>query len=287
MAGRKKKTLISTLKSIYWFKQLLIASGKQNPNELGEWLYGKGENDNTKALYKYQSGVYSISEMSLNLTQQTLDNRKVNIDSKKLIEIGPQINNGQHVPLWDALSGSAETLEKILISYDPEVAIQKYLKVGFELRCSSILYKFFGTTDYGQVLRNINNRENLIAKNIFEGNLVIDFSALVQVICAWRLAHFFGEAIEEFDYILAGLFYKAIPALFDDQHIFNIFKQIILDLDSKHYQGIDEAIDIINQTRNIYPSSLHVGNTTEDSYSFLKDIALNRSLSSAINRFYP
>lgn len=287
MAGRKKKTLISTLKSIYWFKQLFIASGVPNPNKLGEWLYGKGDNDNTKALYKYQRGVYSISEMSLNLTQQILDNRKINIDGKKLIEIGPQIDNGQYVPLWDALSGSAETLEKILISYDPEIAIQKYLKVGFELRCSSILHKFFGTKDYSQVLSNINNQENLIAKHIDEGKLQIDFSALVQVICAWRLAYFFGEGIEEFDYILAGLFYKAIPVLFDDQRIFNVFKQIILDLDSKHYQGIDEAIDIINQTVNYYPSSLHVGNTAEHSYSFLKDIALKRSLSSVINLIYP
>lgn len=287
MAGRKKKTLISTLKSIYWFKQLFTASGLPNPNQLGEWLYGKGDNDNKRSLYKYKGGVNSISEKTLILTQQILDDRKIKIDSKKLIEIGPQIDNGQYVPLWEALSGSAETLEKILISYDPEIAIQKYLKVGFELRCSSILYKFFGTEDYSQVLRDINNQENLIAKNIYDGKLQVDFSALVQVICAWRLAYFFGEGIEEFDYILAGLFYKAIPAMFDDQHIFNVFKQIILDFDSKHYEGIDEAIDLINQTHNIYPFSLHVGNTAEHSYSFLKEIALKRSLSSVITRIYP
>jgi hypothetical protein len=118
------------------------------------------------------------------------------------------------VPLWDALGGTIEQVNEVLIALDPAIAIQKYLGVSFLIRSSYIVFPLFGEFDppayWGE-----EGKANRIAERYSNKEFTVDIELITFAIAAWRMAYFIGDAIPMMNYVMVGLLERAIPETLD------------------------------------------------------------------------
>jgi len=144
--------------------------------------------------------------------------------------VGPLNDNNQHIPLWDAVSGSMEKTWEVLVRFDPPIELDRMRGAPFIDRVFAITNNYFplGIPD-NFVERNNGNH---VAIAYLEGKFDFDLELMTATIAAWRLANFIGDSQSVFNYIMIGLLEKAIPDLLESYGIFNELKAILKEQDS-------------------------------------------------------
>jgi len=275
VVGRKKRSVLDVMKTQLWLAELMRVTRSANLNQLGELIE---DSDTKKLLYRYASGQISVSVRKMVDIDAMLGDVKADyISARPLFFVGPRSKSNllAHAPLWDAIGGSMESVWAVLVSYDPAIAVQKYLGVSYRLRCAYLIYPLFNELDPPPYWESPSDA-NRIAANYRNGTLSIDIDQITFAIAAWRLAHFMGDSIRMFNYILIGLLDKAIPDVLgslctDAEYPVNEISNALFDglldmltaLDQKNIDDSKSVIDDLNYHAPIYP----VGQEDEENSS--------------------
>ena len=145
--GRKAKSSMDVMRTRVWLAEMMRLTGCANLNQLGELI---DDVDDKKMLYRYASGQNGISKKKLAEIDVRIKQRiPGHVDGSSVFLIGPKSDRAaiNFVPLWDALGGTIEQVNEVLIALDPAIAIQKYLGVSFLIRSSYIVFPLFGELD--------------------------------------------------------------------------------------------------------------------------------------------
>lgn len=265
MAGRPKRSPIDTMKTRLWLAEMLRVTGMENLNQLGDLLDGV---DIKKMLYRYANGENSVSKKMLAEIDERVRQRGCRHQGSEsffLIGPGSPTETVKFAPLWDALDGSMEDVWNVMLAYDPDLAVQKFLGVPFNLRCAYLVVQVFGTTEPPQYWKE-EETINRVAEAYAKGELAVDIDLVTFAIAAWRMAHFIGQDQPMLDYILIGLLDKAIPELLDGRFTIELDKgenrhgitADVLDhietLARQHLKEAGIAVKDMDHTANMYPA---------------------------------
>ncbi|QBP73862.1 hypothetical protein E2K99_02030 [Herbaspirillum huttiense] len=253
------------MKTRLWLAELLRVTGMENLNQLGDLLDGV---DIKKMLYRYANGANVVSGKMLAEVEARVrqsGSRHTGSESFFLIGPGSPTETVEFAPLWDALDGTMEDVWNVMLTYDPDLAVQKFLGVPFNLRCAFLVVQVFGTTEPPQYWKEeeISNR---VAEAYARGELAVDTDLVTFAIAAWRMAHFIGQDQPMLDYILIGLLDKAIPELLDrrftievdkGEHRHGITADVLDHLEALAGQHLKEAgiaVKDMDYAANMYPA---------------------------------
>lgn len=270
------------MRSRLWLAELMRTIQKQYPdlenlNQLGILF---DDSKTGKMLYRYAKGSNGSSSEKVKEIDQWVK-RKVPAYAgglQSIFHIGPASQFGplQFTPLWDALEAPVERLWEILVSYDPQIAAQKYLGVSFGLRSSYLLARVFGVFNPPPYWENARHA-NVVAEAYKRNEFVVDADLITVAIASWRMAKFFGDCTKMMSYILIGLLDQAIPDVLDQMCIIKLDKigqqyglskdmfEHLKNIDLKYLAEAEGAIKDLNYDVQCYP--------TEDGYEQLLDFS--------------
>src|SRR5471030_3020655 len=112
--GRPERAPIETMQTKAWFACVKLASGLTSAYAIGNALSGTTAGGD-KNFAKYQHGVRSPSEGTLNLVNNTWPETQVVFDGGPAGKGGPS-------ELWKAMAGSLQDASTVLTNFDPEFA---------------------------------------------------------------------------------------------------------------------------------------------------------------------
>lgn len=218
---------LDIMKSKLWTIGLVEATGAKSFYGLKNWFSA----ETYKNFYKYRIGTAITSEGTIKYVDARLKKEFKDFDTlKNFCNVGPLNDVNQHVPLWDAISGSMEKTWEVLVRFDPPIELDRMRGAPFISRVFAITNNYFplGIPDnFVEV-----NKPNQVGLAYLEGKFDFNLELMTATIAAWRLANFIGDSQRIFNYIMIGLLEKAIPDLLEPYGIFNQLKAILKEQDS-------------------------------------------------------
>lgn len=218
---------LDIMKSKLWTIELVKTTKAKSLYGLKNWFSA----ETYKSFYKYSIGTATISEGTIKHVDARLKKEFKGFDTlKNYYNVGPLNDNNQHIPLWDAVSGSMEKTWEVLVRFDPPIELDRMRGAPFISRVFAITNNYFpmGIPDNFVEINNANH----VAMAYLEGEFEFDLELMTATIAAWRFANFIGDSQRTFNYIMIGLLEKAIPDLVEPYGIFNQLKAILKEQDS-------------------------------------------------------
>ena len=217
---------LDIMRSKLWTIGLVETTKAKSLYGLKDWFSA----ETYKSFYKYSIGTAITSEGTMKHVDSRLKKEFKGFDTlKNYYNVGPLNDNNQHIPLWDAVSGSMEKTWEVLVRFDPPIELDRMRGAPFISRVFAITNNYFplGIPDNFVEINNPNH----VAMSYLEGKFDFDLELMTVTIATWRLANFIGDSQRIFNYIMIGLLEKAIPDLLKPYGIFNQLKAILKEQD--------------------------------------------------------
>lgn len=202
--------LIHKLRTIAWYHAVADEVGGTSAYEVTNLVdelragLANHANAEAKSFAPYANGKVTPSDETVELVEGLLP------WTKPVFEIGPKCMGG-NAPMWLALGGTETSLKSVLVWYKPELGHLQAIGATVQDLIQNVTGKWFPESVVIQVLDQ--DLPNFVETTYREGLLEINMELLTALICLWRLSMATGRGFPYINYLVTGLYDKAMPDL--------------------------------------------------------------------------
>jgi hypothetical protein len=161
-------------------------------------------NAEAKSFAPYANGKVTPSDETVEMVESLLP------WTKKVFEIGPKCMGG-NAPMWLALGGTEAAVRSVLVWYKPELGNLQAIGATVEDLIQYVTANWFPEDLVMHVLDK--DHPNVVEAAYREGVIEISMELLTALICLWRLSMATGRGFPYINYLVTGLYDKAMPDL--------------------------------------------------------------------------
>lgn len=202
---------IHRLRTIAWYHAVADEVGGKTPYEVTNLVdeiratQSDQSNGEAKSFFPYAKGKVVPSEETLEMVESLLP------WTRQVFDMGPKIERG-NAPIWLALGGSEQAIRSVLVWYQPkELGHLQASGASVYNLIQHVTGKWFPEP---LVLEALDQGEpNWVEVAYSEGLLELSMELLTALICLWRLSMYMRQDFPYMNYLVTGLFRKAIPEL--------------------------------------------------------------------------
>ena len=202
--------LIHKLRTVAWYHSVADEVGATTAYEVKNLVdelraeFANHANAEAKSFAPYANGKVTPSDETVDMVESLLP------WTKRVFEIGPKCMKG-NVPMWLALGGTEAALRSVLVWYNPELGHLQASGATVEDLIQNVTCKWFPEDLVMQFLDQ--DHPNVVEMAYREGVLEINMELLTALICLWRLSMTTGRGFPHINYLVTGLYDKAMPDL--------------------------------------------------------------------------
>lgn len=201
---------IHKLRTVAWYHSVADEVGATTAyevtNRLDELRTGLTNHANAeaKSFAPYANGKVTPSDETVEMVESLLP------WTKQVFQIGPKCMGG-NAPMWLALGGTEAALRSVLAWYKPELGNLQASGAMVDDLIQNVTGKWFPEDVVMQVLDQ--DLPNIVEEAYRGGLLEISLELLTALICLWRLSMATGRGFPYINYLVTGLYDKAMPDL--------------------------------------------------------------------------
>lgn len=226
--------VIHQLRTIAWYHAVADEVGGKTPyevtnlvDELRVKLLGHSSAE-PKKFQPYAKGKVMPSKETLEMVENLLPWTKPVFDS------GPKLVIG-NAPIWLALGGSEAAVRSVLTWYNPkELGPLQAYGASVEDLIQHVTGKWFPAEIVWEVLDS--DHPNWVETAYRKGWLKISMELLTALLCLWRLSMYRQNGFPYINYLVTGLYEKAMPDLMRPYGLEVAFVDYCKNIENYHWR---------------------------------------------------